>query len=58
MNLIRHLSNPHSTTTLTNEQWQEYLKNNDPTTFIQGHLFNVNVRSIGGGMLQAYLTKF
>lgn len=58
MDLIRHLSTPISTTTLTKKQWREYLKKNDPTTFIGGYLYNVKVRSIGGGMLQAYLTKF
>ena len=58
MSLTRQLSTPRSTATLTRKQWREYLEANDPTTFICGYLHNVKVRSIGGGMLQAYLTPF
>ena len=55
---VRQLPFPGSKTTLTRKEWREFLEVNDPTTFIQGHLYNIKVRSIGGGMLQAYLTPF
>lgn len=55
---VRQMPFPNSTTTLTRKEWREFLDKNDPTTFIQGYLYNIKVRSIGGGMLQAYLTPF
>ena len=58
MNPIHRLQTPSSTVTLTNKEWREYLQGNDPTRFICGYLYNIKVRSIGGGMLQAYLTPF
>jgi len=58
MNPIHRLRTPSSTVTLTKKEWREYLENYDPTTFICGYLYNIKVKSIGGGMLQAYLTPF
>ena len=58
MSLLQQLNHPSSKPTLTRKEWREYLEKHDPTTFINGVLYNVKVKSIGGGMLQAYLTKF
>jgi hypothetical protein len=57
-NPINRLSFPLSTVTCTRKEWQDFLKDNDPNRFIQGYLYNIKVKSIGGGMLQAYLEKF
>ncbi len=55
---ITQLPTPSSTTTLTRREWREFLENNENTTFINGNLYTIKVRSIGGGMLQAYLKPF
>lgn len=45
---------PAATTTLTRKEWKQFLDKRDRTFFLNGSLREIKVRSIGGGMLEAY----